>query len=74
MELVEEFKYLRSRVIGCVKGERESAGRVERLEKSGTGYLWQAATSKSDREGVQDSSETSYVENVKVCIGSDEDG
>lgn len=45
----------------CKNGEEESAGRMERVGKNRRGDLCQTGTSKSERKGLQDDSESSYM-------------
>lgn len=43
-----------------MKGEAESAGRVEQVEISLRGDLWKKDSSEGERKGLQDGPETCY--------------
>lgn len=45
----------------CNRGEEESAGRMKWAAKSVGSDLWKKGNGKSERDSLQDSSETSYV-------------
>lgn len=73
-----------------MKGEAESAGRVEQVEISLRGDLWKKDSSEGEREGLQDGPETCYdvlfgdsgtetktesrAEDVQIFIMSEQDG